>query len=174
VIITFTQSGGDVVETGSGTFNLTDLTLATSGSAIGAVIPNESYAIVGVEGPVSAYTGFSGPSNFGSGGEFGASSNTGSVFGIYGGTYIIVPSGYTSGDPLSGTTKFNGQTFAAMGMNPGTYTWTWGTGANADFLTIQIGSVPEPSTFVLAGIAGVVGLGMWARRRIVQSASRLR
>ncbi len=62
---------------------------------------------------------------------------------------------------------FNGATFATLGFTPGTYTSTWGTGANADALTVT-SAVPEPSTWALRGL-GVAGLGLTLRRRAARA-----
>ena len=64
---------------------------------------------------------------------------------------------------------FNNATFASLFVTPGTYVWTWGTGANQNF-TLQTGSVGVPgvpdggSTVSLLGCAllGLVAL----RRRL--------
>jgi hypothetical protein len=71
-----------------------------------------------------------------------------------------------SGHSLSDTMAFPVQTFASLGVTPGTYTWTWGTGANADSLTLQIGpaTIPEPASLTLLAM-GLAGLGMVLRTR---------
>ena len=63
---------------------------------------------------------------------------------------------------------FNNATLASLGLTPGTYVWTWGTGlANQNFM-LQIGSVGIPgvpdggSTVSLLGLAL---LGLAALRR---------
>ena len=85
---------------------------------------------------------------------------------------LILQRGYTSGTFLSDTDTFNGS-FATIGLTPGTYVWTWGSGADADSFTLQIGPattpVPEPGSLVLfmsalAGLFGLCGL----RRRIYE------
>jgi hypothetical protein len=59
---------------------------------------------------------------------------------------------------------FNNATFASLGVTPGTYEWTWGTGlANQNF-TLQIGAVPDGgSTVSLLGFA-LVGLAALRRK----------
>jgi hypothetical protein len=53
-----------------------------------------------------------------------------------------------------------------MGLTPGTYVYTWGSGANADSVTINISAVPEASTWamMLAGLAGLSYLGRRSRK----------
>jgi hypothetical protein len=59
---------------------------------------------------------------------------------------------------------FNGQTFASLGVNPGTYVWSWGNGANQNFTLIIGGSVPDGgSTISLLGFA-LAGLGILRRK----------
>jgi hypothetical protein len=72
------------------------------------------------------------------------------------GIALVVPSGYVSGSLLSDTATYINQTFASLGAIPGTYLWTWGSGASDDTFTLQIGpvaAVPEPSSLLLLGIA---------------------
>jgi hypothetical protein len=61
---------------------------------------------------------------------------------------------------------FDNATFASLNVIPGTYTWTWGTGAHADSFTLQIGpaGVPEPSTWALM-LAGFGLIGFAAMRK---------
>jgi hypothetical protein len=82
-------------------------------------------------------------------------------------TFLLVPQGYMSGAALSDSMTFNNATFASLGVTPGTYVWSWGTGVNQNF-TLQIGSVGVPgvpdggSTVSLFGCAL---LGLAALRR---------
>jgi hypothetical protein len=81
------------------------------------------------------------------------------------GTAIIVPAGYASGTALSGSVTYVGQTFASLGLTPGTYTYTWGSDPTADSLAVKIGAaaVPERGTWamMMLGFAalGLVGFG---------------
>ena len=76
-----------------------------------------------------------------------------------------MPEDYTSGDPLTNSMTFNNATFASLGVTPGTYTWTWGTGANQNFtLIIPRGTVPDGgSTVSLLGF-GLLGLAAVRRK----------
>jgi hypothetical protein len=71
-----------------------------------------------------------------------------------------VPSGYTSGSSLSDSDTFDSTTISALGLTPGTYTYTWGSGGNADSLTVDIqGAAPEPGTVCLLSV-GVLALAL--------------
>jgi hypothetical protein len=183
VIIDIFQSGGNVVAMGSGTIDLTGLTL---GSAVhfpdSGVSPSVAHVFVGQSGnnSIQEYTGISGLGSFGSGGITFSSSGIGTVFGLEASDILAVPVGYTSGTSLSGSATFTGMTLDQLGLLPGTYVYTWGVCGGVglaadcplatslvspdDSLTVKIG-VPEPSTWamMLVGFAGLAFAGWRAR-----------
>jgi hypothetical protein len=97
------------------------------------------------------YSGFTTtPSNFGGGGGAPPTSSSGNVFGVvWQGAppyQLVVPVGYTTGQPISSTMTFTGQTLSSLGLTPGTYTYTWGSGANADSINVVVGGTPVTPT----------------------------
>jgi hypothetical protein len=101
---------------------------------------------MGANVPAAQYSGFTtSPSNFGPGGLGGPQTSTsGNIFGVVkfdgpsGTPSLLVPTGYTTGTVISSTQTFNGQTFSSFGLTPGTYTYTWGSGANADSINVVV------------------------------------
>jgi hypothetical protein len=176
--ITLNQMGSDVVATGSGSLDITDLTNAGSDPQSSFMFPAGDAIIEGPTATTAAtdHTGISGrPSAaFGTGASVNPTSATGiQPFGIFGfevpDPVLVLPSGYVTGTSLSSTVTYANQTFSSLGLTPGTYTWTWGTGAHADSLTVQIGpasAVTEPSTALVAvfGAVAFIACG-WSRRR---------
>jgi hypothetical protein len=166
VVMTLSESGGNVNLVASGTLNMAAISANFSGGATGFLKPNDLYLTTLGSGfaDTSIHNGVVGPTSFGLG-SIGFAANSGSgdalgVFGSFGG--LIVPRGYVSGAPLSGTSTWSGQTFSSMGVTPGTYVYSWGAGATADTLTINVGAaVPEPSSSLL----GLVGALSLLRRR---------
>ncbi len=160
--VTLQQAGPDVVATGSGAIDVTGLYRNTYGllsPRIGAGLVDDGWGgyFGGIidTGPtgssVDGYVGvISGPASFGSGGRTSASSGSGDMVGIEADCYqdgsgcdrwILLPSSYVSGTFLSNSATYSGKTFATLGVTPGTYVWTWGTGANQNF-TLQIPPAP--------------------------------
>lgn len=186
--ITFTlyQAGPDVVLSGSGSANLEalepipdDFMDGLFSNATGGLNPSQGVLAIGtqVPQPVNNYSGVSSAISFGLGGDsagvFRPTSASGDYIGIIGsGLFdpfpdgaLVVPDGYVSGAPLSGTAIFANHTFQTLGINPGTYTWTWGEGAGFDSVTlIAVSAVPEPATW--SAFAGAAALGLvFCRRR---------
>jgi hypothetical protein len=165
---TIQEVGADVVMTGSGSVNLAGLVGPGTANRTGSVNPSLSAFTVGPA--VTATSAFWSALNaprpaIGTGTFTQATSGTGDMFGLItinnGGLYL--PVGYVSGTPLSGQSIFAGRTLNSLGLTPGTYNYTWGSGVNAGSLSMTI-SVPEPSTYALAAIATGV-MAAIARRR---------
>ena len=158
------QVGPDIVLIGNGTINLDGLGSPSSNSALAGRNPNTpsvgggatpgSFIDVDLyDGIVSAPafgTGSGGPWDQGSGDRVNAIADQ-----------LAVYAGYVSNDPLNYENKLLNASFASIGVNPGTYVWSWGSGSNADTFTLQI--VPEPTSALFLGCTGA--LACLRRRR---------
>ena len=139
--VTISQVGNDVVWSGSGSFNLAALTSA--GATIVAAGYSSELAIwaIGPNTSVDTYSGtITYPFIFGTS-SVGVTSTSGSTFGILpggSGRLLYVPSGYVSNTTISGTATYANKSIAGAGLTPGTYTWSWGSGANASTLVMTI------------------------------------
>jgi hypothetical protein len=171
-IVNATETGGDVVFAGSGSIDLTALTFGGSTNYNNGVNP-AGFLNLGPDGAdVDIYqpTDGTGPLVAGPGAA-GASNSTGGIGDFTGLVWnspplyrLIVPTGYTSGSPLSATLTIPGTSLATIGLTPGSYEWTWGSGANVDSFTLNVGAVPVPAAVWLFG-SGLLGLVGVARRK---------
>jgi len=192
-IVNATEVGNDVIISGGGTANLTDLDYAYTtsvGSKDGAgSVSVATWGHIFLGGPVSGhnvavYQVLSGPTNFSSSGSNTTTFTTngiGDFFGLNirgdGLSVLVVDYDYVSGVLLSVINTYEGQSFATMGMAQGTYVWTWGSGANADSFTLNVGpaAVPEPSSlalFISVGIALAFYRGAIHLKHIIRFKSR--
>lgn len=176
--ITFSQVGGNVVATGSGSINTAALTLSgsatrpnvRSGNAL-AYIGGTPLVNSAIE--VSSVGSVVGPTSFGSQlVDTEPNTASGGLVGIVGvNSRIFVPPGYVSQTPINSSATWNGATFASLGLTPGTYTWTWGAGPTADSFTVVIGaaapaSIPTLSEWAMLSMSGLLALaGFTAARR---------
>lgn len=146
--VTVTEVSPNVVWSGSGTLNLAGLTAGGTTSTGSGYASQVAVWIAGASPStlLDLYDGISTfPASFGAGGTAPATSATGSAFAILpdfenpGLRQLAVPNGYISGTFLSGSTTYESTGLTGMGLTPGTYTYTWGSGANADSITLIIG-----------------------------------
>jgi hypothetical protein len=168
-VVTATETDGDVVFEGSGSLDLTAWSFSGTTNRIGGL--DQPSVLLGRFNavPVDDYANaskFSGPSSIGSGSPFvRASSGSGDYTGLNPDAIaLFVPSGYSSGDALSTSTTFAGQTFLSLGLNPGSYVWTWGEGEATDSYTLNITTVPVPAAAWLFGSA-LAGLTFIRRKQ---------
>jgi hypothetical protein len=174
-VISILQEGTNVVATGSGSVNTAGLVadpnpvmkglydlVAPKFANIGFGVPATPF------GSFTEFSGLSGPASFGSGDTKNANTTSGASFILVGkedGQGIVdLPVTYVSKTLFTDSDTFNNATFSSLGLTVGTYTYTFGSGVNADSIVVQIGAVPEPSTWAMM-ILGFVGLGLMAYRR---------
>lgn len=149
------QSGPDVLVTGSGSANTAGLLeLFVAGCPSSGVNASTSYFGAGT-GLCTAYGFITGPA-LGSGPATFASSVSGDAFQLAPAqSRLFLPLEYVSGSTLSNSMTFANQTYATLGLTPGDYTYTWGSGPTADQATIRIAPtpIPEPATPALLATA---------------------
>jgi hypothetical protein len=160
---TLIQVGPNLVATGSGTIDLTGLSSFGSTLFPPELYPAHGIIGIGPDANIDDYSGLSGPFSFGTGfGGFPISASGDSVFLEDFGLDIFVPHGYISGTSLSGSATYAG-TIASNHVTPGTYEWTWNSGANSFLLQVP---TPEPGCFLLLG-SGVLVFLQGLRRKLL-------
>ena len=181
-VVTIEQVGSDVVVTGSGSIDFDALALYGDELDSSLISASEGALIIGPTTPTDDdyYSGITGSAvAFGTGDEFFPSAGGGAIVGL--GTFdetsggvVAVPLGYVSGTALgTSTATFANATLTSLGLTPGAYQWTWGSGPTADTFTLDIGgtgvgaSIPEPGTWatMLLGLAALMAMRTRARSR---------
>jgi len=163
--VTLEQVGSNVVATGSGAINLTGLTFSNISGGGAGIVANLGDVIM-TSGSSDLYRGFTGPTNFGSGGAFGTNTFSGDSVGISPDLGLLgVPLGYVSGAALSDSMTFNNETLASLGVTPGTYTWTWGAGLPNQNFTLIIGRAGVPDGGSTVSLLACALFGLAALRR---------
>ena len=166
-MVTLEQVGSNVVATGSGAINLTGLTRHGVSPAIPYLRASSGIINTGIGFLSFGYTGFTGPTRFGSGGLFLPNTKSGDFVSINNSIGdIFLPVGYVSNAALSDSMTFNNATFASLGVRQGTFVWSWGTGLPNQNFTLIIGSgVPTPDGGTTVSLLGFALLGVAALRR---------
>jgi hypothetical protein len=176
-VVTLQQVGSNVVATGNGPIDLTDLSLININLPLaGGLEPSLPLIVTGpeVSGGTDHYAAvfsISGPTSFGSGVFSAPNSGSGDLVGIFNPTsfsgLVIVPHDYVSGT-LSDSSTYLNATFSSLGVTPGTYVWTWGTGANQNF-TLQIPTAGVPDSGSTLGLFLLSLIGLFGLNRLRQS-----
>ncbi len=174
-VLRLVQQGNNVVASGSGAFDLAGLTFAGVYSSVpAAILPSVGYVDTGATLiDIDGYTGFAGPTSFGPGPGAPATTGAGDpalIYGspvAYGQPLLWVPQGYVSDTALVSGATWANATFNSLGVTPGTYTWTWGTGADQSFTltTSAMTPVPEPATLGMFGLGVLLAGGLVTLRR---------
>ena len=172
IVFDILENGGTIEVTVTGSINL-DAIAGTPSSAFNTssfVAPNAGLVAVGNPEASESYqldVGASLPA-FGTGGDTFGFDGTGDRVSLFDGKKIGLPTGYVSGNNLSGSASLatGSPTFASLGMTPGTYVTTITNGGSSDTITINVGStsapIPEPSSAIAMGL--LFGLGFAGRR----------
>ena len=164
-IVTLQQVGANVVVTGSGTLDLADLTFP-------AASIQKRCGVSGHRGDSSrahCYSGNYGLQRDHGTDEFREPEVAGPLPIAAAATWSALSALPTSFSCQKATSPailcrtcrpYDNATFASLGVTPGTYEWTWGTGTDADSFTLtEIGAVPEPASPPLLAMY-LAGLGL--------------
>lgn len=164
VIVDIFDQGTGMMVQGSGTLNTSAATFSHSVNTVNAVRADAAVT----PGPHMStladvyriFSGFSGPTEIGTGSTTSSGNiGSGDLFGINFSTLpsqllLLVPSAYVSGSQLAGQSFHQNKFIADIGLTPGQYTWTWGSGTDADFYTVNV--APAPGASMLLAIAPFV------------------
>jgi hypothetical protein len=164
VIVTAVQTGSDVVFSASGTLDLSGLTFDRNSTTPRALIhPNADFFVLGpaTTESVDLYTGVTTIPDLGSADFTYATSGMGDAFGPDGDGLLGVPAGFISGDSITSSSTYSGQTLASLGIASGSYVWSW----SSDSITLNVQAIPVPAAVWLFGSA--LGLLGWIRHKNV-------
>jgi len=156
VNVTIEQVYDDVLLTVGGELDVSGLTPTAVGGASAGMTPMDGN-FASVTGSLLAYTGVSGPTSFGPGGNTGPDVFDGDLVGIVGGIGLIVSTDFVNNSMVMATATWENTTIAELGVTPGIYEYTW----PGDSLTLTV--VPEPGHY--AAILGMLGALALLRRR---------
>lgn len=166
-VVTTQQVGNNLVFTGSGTINTAALTYGFHVTSASAQIgPENPWALFGASGGADYYSGVTNnPTTFGFLNILTfATSATGDMVGTPSSGYLTLPTSYVSDTTLSDTATYDNATLASLGITPGVYTWSWGSGVTADSFVFNA-TVPEPASLTLLILPALALPGLTRLRR---------
>ena len=145
--LTIYQDGPDVVWSGTGRLNTTGLIANGTQNLTAGFQSSQAIWAVGQTTPpgptLDIYSGVTTyPNSFGSPGGIGTPLGNGDTVGILPNGInrnLLVPTGYSSNASLNGYTRYANTTIAGLGLTPGTYLYSWGSGGTAGSITLTIG-----------------------------------
>lgn len=167
IVINITQQGSNVDVNATGNLDLTGATFDHQQNYSTGIIPGGTnwYIALGTTPGMDWYQLTKVTLPFGTSTNYFQSSITSgdafSIWGFGGGAPLVgLPTGYKSGTPISADMTLSNETIADLTLIPGTYTF----GIPKDTITLNIGNVPEPSTWVMM-LNGLATAGFAAYRR---------
>ncbi len=170
VTIKVDEVGNDVVATATGTINTAGFDIQSSAGLVGGFVAGTGFTTawicgvgVGSGGNVDAYVanGLGNTDVCSTGLRLNATTNSGPYAGLIavaGSDQLVVyvSPGYVSGDAINSTSTWSAQDFADLGLVPGRYIYNWGSGVNADSITLLIGQYSVGGS--VTGLTGSVVL----------------
>ena len=162
--VTIQEVGSNVVWSGSGSLDISNLSLEDTqllgsgfngDNAIWAVGPN-SQSSVQLYGGVAFDTY---PNSFGLGGT-PSTNGTGDLFGVItgpSGRSLVVPENYVSGTQINGSTTYENATISGLNLVAGAYTYSWGSGAG-EIITLIISVTPSVTPSITPSVTPSVSI----------------
>jgi len=166
ITLTIQEIGSDVEASYTGTLDTTNMNF--TGNLLGSPVkinPSEGLFYADIVDSHSEATSpwNQAPTAFGSGGEElpeSVSVSSGNSF-SFSPSVVRLSNSFFSGDSLDGSLTFENETLQTLGITPGTYNATFGSGD-----TFTINAIPEPSSYgFLLGAAGLATAIFCRRRR---------
>ena len=146
VLITITESEAGIAVVAEGEANVSVLSFGAD-----SLVGNSDFAFHAGSGmvrvgPVNStlartYSGLTGPVSLGNNLDGRTVIGAGDVVGVLAKRQLLVmPPGYVSGTPVFGTAEYLGVSLKDLGLEEGTYRWTWGGRLDGDSLVVRVAS----------------------------------